>query len=148
VGCRVWDGAASQQHTTLDPTAASQQHTTLDPTAGLPLKLSRVGPGRSLDGRPDAAGSGVGGAVGGTFASGLRRYPGSEVDIGCCLLDGMLNGCPDSLCSLKKPITYHKSKGVNPDVMTKFPTWSHSHHDHLITLPLILIGIYHLADVW
>ena len=28
---------------------------TMHPTAGLLLKLSRVGPGQSLDGRPDAA---------------------------------------------------------------------------------------------
>ena len=53
-------------------------------TAGLLLKLSRVGPGQSLDGRPDAAGSGVGGTVGGTLSSGLRRSQGSEVDIALC----------------------------------------------------------------
>ena len=35
------------------------RNTTLHTTAGLLLKLSRVGPGQSLDGRPDAAGSGV-----------------------------------------------------------------------------------------
>ena len=52
-----------------------QQHTTLHPTAGLLLKLSRVGPGQSLDGRPDAAGSGVGGPVGGTLSSGLKNIP-------------------------------------------------------------------------
>ena len=52
-----------------------QQHTTLHTTAGLLLKLSRVGPGQSLDGRPDAAGSGVGGPVGGTLSSGLKKYP-------------------------------------------------------------------------
>ena len=39
------------------------------------LKLSRVGPGQFLDGRPDAAGSGVGGPVGGTLSSGLKKYP-------------------------------------------------------------------------
>ena len=50
-----------------------QQHTTLHTTAGLLLKLSRVGPGQSLDGRPDAAGSGVGGPVGGTLSSGLKK---------------------------------------------------------------------------
>ena len=49
-------------------THTSQQQTTLHPTAGLFLKLSRVGPGRSLDGRPDAAGSGVGGLVGDTLS--------------------------------------------------------------------------------
>ncbi|CDQ82847.1 unnamed protein product, partial [Oncorhynchus mykiss] len=49
-----------------------QQHTTLHTTAGLLLKLSIVGPGQSLDGRPDAAGSGVGGPVGGTLSSGLK----------------------------------------------------------------------------
>ena len=48
-------------------------NTTLHTTAGLLLKLSRVGPGRSLDGRLDAAGSGVGGPVGGTLSSGLRK---------------------------------------------------------------------------
>ena len=50
----------------------SQLHTTLHPTAGLLLKLSGVGPGQFLDGRPDAAGSGVGGPVGGTPSSGLK----------------------------------------------------------------------------
>ena len=54
--------------------AAYQQHTTLHTTAGLLLKLSRVGPGQFLDGRPDASGSGVGGPVGGTL-SGLKKYP-------------------------------------------------------------------------
>ena len=52
-----------------------QQHTTLHTTTGLLLKLSRVGPGQSLDGRPDAAGSGVGGPVGGTLSSGLKNIP-------------------------------------------------------------------------
>ena len=33
-----------------------QQYTTLHTTSGLLLKLSRVGPGQFLDGRPDAAG--------------------------------------------------------------------------------------------
>ena len=37
--------------------------------------LSRVGPGQSLDGRPDSAGSGVGGPVGGTLSSGLKNIP-------------------------------------------------------------------------
>ena len=50
-----------------------QQHTTLHSTAGLLLKLSRVGPGRSLDGRSDAAGSGVGGPVGGTLSTGIKN---------------------------------------------------------------------------
>ena len=51
-----------------------QHHTSLHPTAGLLLKLlHRVGPGQSLDGRPDAAGSGVGGPVGGTLSSGLKK---------------------------------------------------------------------------
>ena len=49
----------------------SQQHTTLHTTAGFLLKLSRVGPGQFLDGRLDAAGSGVGG----TLSSGLKKYP-------------------------------------------------------------------------
>lgn len=35
-----------------------QQHSTLHPTASLPLKLSRVYPGWSLDGTPDVAGCG------------------------------------------------------------------------------------------
>ena len=43
-------------------------------TTGLLLKLSRVGPGQFLDGRPDAAGSSVGGPVGGTLSSGLKKY--------------------------------------------------------------------------
>ena len=34
-----------------------QQYTTLHTTTGLHLKLSRVGPGQSLDERPDAAGN-------------------------------------------------------------------------------------------
>ena len=50
-----------------------QQHSTLHPTAGLPLKLSRVGPGQSLDERPDDAGSSVGGPVRGTFSFGLFK---------------------------------------------------------------------------
>ena len=53
--------------------ANRQQHTTLHTTAGLLLKLSRVGPGQSLDGRPDAAGSDVGGPVGGTLSSDLKK---------------------------------------------------------------------------
>ena len=52
-----------------------QQHTTLHTAAGLLLKLSRVGPVQFLDGRPDAAGSGVGGPVGGTLSSGLKNIP-------------------------------------------------------------------------
>lgn len=53
-------------------------HTTLHPTAGLPatdglsLKLSWVGPGLSLDGRSEAAGSVVGGPVGGNLSSGKK----------------------------------------------------------------------------
>ena len=42
---------------------------------GLLLKLSRVGPGQSLDGRPDAVGSGGGGPGGGTLSSGLKNIP-------------------------------------------------------------------------
>ena len=57
------------------PELQSQQHTTLHTTAGLLLKLSRVGSVQSGDERPDAAGSGVGGAVGGTLSSGLKKYP-------------------------------------------------------------------------
>ena len=51
-----------------------QQHTTLHTAMayGLLLKLSSVGPGQFLDGRPDATGSGVGGPVGGTLSSGLK----------------------------------------------------------------------------
>ena len=64
-----------------------QQHTTLHPTAGLPLKLSRFGPGQfgpgqSLDGRPDAARSGVGGPVGGTLSSGLKTTQWPRAVIG------------------------------------------------------------------
>ena len=51
------------------------KHTTLRTTAGLLLKLSRVGSGQSSDGRPDAAGSGVGGPVGGTLSTGLKNIP-------------------------------------------------------------------------
>jgi hypothetical protein len=53
----------------------SQQHTTLHTTAGLLLKLSRDGPGQSLEGRPNAAGSGVGGPVEGTLSSVLKNIP-------------------------------------------------------------------------
>ena len=42
-----------------------KRHTNSHPTACLLLKLSRVGPGLSLDGRTDAAERGVGGPVGG-----------------------------------------------------------------------------------
>ena len=42
-------------------------------TAGLPLMLSRVGLGWSQDERPDAAGCGFGGLVGGTLSSGLNK---------------------------------------------------------------------------
>ena len=49
------------------------QHTTLHTTAGLLLKLSRVGTGQFLYGRPDAAGSGVGGPLGGTLSSRLKN---------------------------------------------------------------------------
>ena len=52
-----------------------QQQTTLHTTAGLLLKLSRVGTGQFREGRPDAAGSGVGGPVGGTLSSGLKNIP-------------------------------------------------------------------------
>ena len=61
-----------------------QQHTTLHTTAGLLLKLSRVGSGQFLDGRPDAAGSGVGGPVGGTLSSGLKIYMPQGSDWGHC----------------------------------------------------------------
>ena len=36
---------------------------------------SEANQGWSLDGRPDAAGSGVGGPVGGTLSSGLKNIP-------------------------------------------------------------------------
>ena len=52
-----------------------EQSPNLHTTAGLHLKLSRVDPVQFLDGRPDAAGSGVGGPVGGTLSSGLKKYP-------------------------------------------------------------------------
>ena len=53
----------------------------------------------------DAAGSGVGGPVGGTLSSGLKNIPMPQgSDWGHCpLSDGTLNGCPDSLRSLKIP---------------------------------------------
>ena len=41
--------------------------------ASLLLKLSSIGSSQSLDGRPDAAGNGVGGPVGGTLSSGLKK---------------------------------------------------------------------------
>jgi hypothetical protein len=60
----------------LSPTYSYyQQHTTLHTTAGLLLKLSRVGPGQFLNGRPDAAGSGFGGPVGGTLSYGIKNIP-------------------------------------------------------------------------
>ena len=45
-----------------------------------------VSPGWSLGGRPDAAGSGVGGPVGGTLFSGLNKMPPRAVigDIAWC----------------------------------------------------------------
>jgi hypothetical protein len=67
-----------------------QQHTSLHPTASLPLKLSRVGPGRSLDGRPD----GVGWPEGGSFSSGQIKYYNNNIpmlqgsDWGHCLVNG------------------------------------------------------------
>ena len=48
--------------------------TTLHTNADLLLKPSRVGPGQFLDGRPDPAGSGVGGLVGCTLSSGLKKW--------------------------------------------------------------------------
>ena len=75
-----------------------QQQTILHPTAGLPLKLSRVGPGWSMDGRPDVAGSGFGGLVGGTLSSSLKKtfqYPKPLIDFPVCFSNGTLNGCPD-----------------------------------------------------
>ena len=42
-------------------------------TVALLLKLSRVGPGQFLDGRPGPAGKGVGGPVGVTLSSGLKK---------------------------------------------------------------------------
>ena len=53
--------------------------------------LGWVGPGQSLGGRPDAAGSGVGGPVGGTFSSGKikkqSQYPRAVIgDIALCIL--------------------------------------------------------------
>jgi hypothetical protein len=61
---------------------------------------------RSLDGRPDAAESVVGGPVGDTLPSGLkiesqcpRAVKGTLPCSGCGLSDGMLNRRPDSLWS-------------------------------------------------
>ena len=69
----------------------SQQHTALHPTAGLLLKLSRVGHGWSLDGRPDAAGSCVGGPVGGTLSSGLKNIQMPQgSDWGHCSVQGVV----------------------------------------------------------
>jgi hypothetical protein len=56
-------------------------------TAGLLLKLSRVDPGRSLDGRPDAAGSGVGRPVGCIpflWSKIINIYPNAPGDIALC----------------------------------------------------------------
>lgn len=91
-----------QQHTTL--------HTTLHPTARLPLKLSRVGPHWSLDGRPEATRGGVGRPIGCILSSDLNKI--SQClrtvieDIALCRVlssGGTLNECPDSLWSLKLP---------------------------------------------
>jgi hypothetical protein len=91
-----------QQHTTL--------HTTTHPTAGLPLKLSRVGPCWSLDGRPEAARSGVGRPIGCILSSDLNKISqclrAVIEDIALCRVvssGGTLNECPDSLWSLKLP---------------------------------------------
>ena len=67
----MWTPARRTSHAT----PCLCQDTTLHPTAGLLLKLSRIGPGQFLDGRPDAAGSGVGGPVGSTLSSGLKKIP-------------------------------------------------------------------------
>ena len=69
------DGCTVVSNKTVKDLGVSQQHTTLHTTAGLLLKLSRVGPGQFLDGGPDAAGSGVGGPIGGTLSSGLKNIP-------------------------------------------------------------------------
>ena len=45
----------------------------LHPTTGVPPKLNRIGPCPSLDGRPGAAGRGVGGSFGGTLSFGLKK---------------------------------------------------------------------------
>jgi hypothetical protein len=68
----------------LQPYLCSQQHNPLHLTAGLLLKLSSVGPGQFLDGRPDSAGSGVGGPVGGTLFSGLKKYIPMPQDAALC----------------------------------------------------------------
>ena len=59
------------QNVLNDPLKKKQKHTTLHPTAVSRLKLGRVGPGWSLNGRPD----GVGGPVGVTLSSGLKSVP-------------------------------------------------------------------------
>jgi hypothetical protein len=99
--------------------------TTLHTTAG--LLLSRAGPGQFLDGRPDTAGSGVGGPVGGTLSSGLKKYPntpgqwlGTLPCVGCRLSNGMLNGCPDSEV-IKDPMALIVRVGVLTPVSWLIP---------------------------
>ena len=65
--------------------------TTLYTTTGLLLKLSRVCPVQSLDGRPDAAGSSVGGPVRGTLSSGLKKNICPRAMIGDTALCGVLS---------------------------------------------------------
>ena len=79
------------------------------------LKLSRVGPGQSLDGKPDVAGSGVGGPVGGSLSSGLKKYPNALCRVLSFRWDVKLSVVPK-----RSHGTYCKSRGVNPGFLAKF----------------------------
>ena len=69
------------------PPTQLPEHTTLHPTAGLLLKLSKVGLGWSLDGRPDAAGNGVGWPVGGILSFWSKKiYPNAPGQTLSCVL--------------------------------------------------------------
>ena len=107
-------------------------HTTLHTTAGLHLKLSRVGPSQFLDGRPDAAGCGVGGPVGGTLS--ISQCARAVIALCRVLSFGWDVKRVSWLSEVIKRShgTYRKSRGVNPGVLAKFPIWPSNHYGHLI----------------
>ena len=112
--------------------AASQQHTTLHTTAGLLLTLSRVGPGQFLVGRPDAAGSGVGGPVGGTLSSGLKKKISQRPRAAPALCRVPFFGWDVKRVSwlsevIKDPMALIVRVGVSTPV-----SWPSNHHGHLI----------------
>ena len=66
-----------------------RQHVWIEVVGFFLTRNMHVGPGQSLDGRPDVAGSGVGGPVGGTLSSGLKNIPMPQgSDWGHCPVEG------------------------------------------------------------